>query len=49
MEAYCLVCKSKKEIRFSMNVTTKSGRPAVSGLCAGCSNKIIKIGKNGSS
>ena len=45
MEAYCVKCKSKKEMRDPQAVTLKNGKPATSGSCPDCGGKIFRIGK----
>lgn len=44
MEAYCVKCKSKKEIKNPKAVTLKNGRKATSGTCSKCSTKVFRIG-----
>ena len=43
-EAYCVKCKSKKEIKDPKQVTMKNGKPAVSGECPACGTKMFRIG-----
>jgi len=43
MEAYCLKCRTKREISNPENVTLKNGRLAMSGTCPECSRKIFRI------
>ena len=45
MEAYCLKCREKKEMREPTPVTMKNGKPATSGSCAVCGTKMYRIGK----
>ena len=45
MEAYCVKCKSKREIRDPAQVTLKNGKPATSGTCSVCGTKVFRIGK----
>ncbi len=44
MEAYCVKCKSKREMNDSKEVKMKNGKPAVSGTCSTCGTKMFKIG-----
>ena len=44
MEAYCVKCKAKKEMKDSKEIKMKNGRPAVTGLCSSCGTKMFKIG-----
>ena len=45
MEAYCLKCRTKREISGPEQVTLKNGRPATKGICPVCGTKIFRIGK----
>ena len=45
MEAYCLKCRTKREIKGPEQVTLKNGRPATKGTCPVCGTKIFRIGK----
>ena len=44
MEAYCVKCKSKREITNPTQITMKNGRPATSGTCPECNTKMFRIG-----
>jgi hypothetical protein len=43
MDAYCVKCKAKVEIKNPKDVTMKNGRPAVNGACSKCGTKVFKI------
>jgi len=43
MEAYCVKCKAKTEIKDPKEVTMKNGRPAVAGICSTCGTKVFRI------
>ena len=45
MEAYCLKCRTKREMKNAKAVTLKNGRPATQGVCPTCSTKMFRIGK----
>ena len=45
MDAYCLKCRSKKEIKDAEYVTLKNGRPATRGKCSACAATVFRIGK----
>ena len=45
MEAYCMKCKTKREMQNAEQITMKNGRPASQGTCPVCSTKMFKIGK----
>lgn len=42
--AYCVKDKKKVEIKNPKKVTMKNGKPAISGTCPICGNKVYKIG-----
>jgi hypothetical protein len=43
-EAYCVKCKTKREILNPVVITMKNGRPATEGKCPVCGTKMFKIG-----
>ncbi len=45
MEAYCVKCKKKRDIKDAQAVFTKTGTPAVSGLCPVCGTKLFRMGR----
>ena len=45
MEAYCLKCRQKREMRNATPTTMKNGKPATTGTCPVCSTKMYRIGK----
>lgn len=45
MEAYCVKCKAKREMKDAKAVTMKNGKPATQGICPDCNTKMFKIGK----
>ncbi len=44
MEAYCMKCKQKREVKDAAETTMKNGKPAITGTCSVCGTKIFKIG-----
>ena len=46
MEAYCMKCKTKREMKSPQQITMKNGRPATQGICPVCDTKMFKIGKS---
>ena len=46
MEAYCLKCKTQREMKSPTPVTMKNGKPATNGTCSVCGTKMFKIGKS---
>ena len=45
MEAYCVKCIEKKEMKDPKAVTMKNGKPATQGTCPVCGTKMFRIGK----
>jgi len=46
MEAYCMKCRGKKEMKDTKAITMKNGRPATQGVCPTCGTKMFRIGKS---
>ena len=45
MQAYCMKCRAKKEMKETRAITMKNGRPATQGVCPACGTKMFRIGK----
>lgn len=45
MQAYCMKCRAKREMRDARAITMKNGRPATQGMCPVCGTKMFRIGK----
>ena len=45
MEAYCVKCKAKKEMKDAEEIVMKNGKPATKGICPTCGTKMFRIGK----
>lgn len=45
MQAYCLKCRARREMRNPQKVTLKNGRPATQGTCPVCGTKMYRIGR----
>jgi len=45
MQAYCMKCKAKREMKDARSITMKNGRPATQGVCPACGTKMFRIGK----
>ena len=45
MEAYCVKCRAKREMRDTRAITMKNGKPATQGVCPTCGTKMFRIGK----
>ncbi|MDP1854252.1 MAG: DUF5679 domain-containing protein [Candidatus Omnitrophota bacterium] len=43
MQAYCLKCKLKKEMKDEEQVTLKNGRKAMKGKCPDCGTVMMRI------
>jgi NAD-dependent SIR2 family protein deacetylase len=46
MQAYCVKCRAKKEMKDAKSITMKNGKPATQGVCPTCGTKMFKIGKS---
>jgi hypothetical protein len=45
MQAYCVKCRAKKEMKNPKSITMKNGKPATQGTCSTCGTKMFRIGK----
>ncbi len=45
MEAYCLKCRTKREMTNPVPIWMKNGKPATEGKCSVCGTKMFKIGQ----
>ena len=45
LEAYCVKCRAKREIKDAKAITMKNGKPATQGTCPVCGTKMFRIGK----
>jgi len=45
MQAYCMKCRTKREMKDDKAITMKNGRPATQGVCPTCGTKMFRIGK----
>ena len=43
MEAYCVKCRTKKEMSEAEEVTMKNGRSAMKGKCPDCGTGLYRI------
>lgn len=43
-QAYCVKCKTKREMKDATQIQMKNGRPATEGKCPVCGTKMFKIG-----
>lgn len=44
VEAYCMKCKKKVDMKDPKKITMKNGKPAQTGTCPKCGTKVFKIG-----
>ncbi len=42
--AYCVKCRTKREITNPRNTTFKNGKKALTGVCGVCSTRLFRIG-----
>ena len=49
VEAYCVKCREKREIKDPKEVTMKNGRPAMEGVCPVCGTKLFRMLSGGGS
>ena len=47
MEAYCVKCRDRRELKDPKPVTLSNGRPAIQGTCPVCATKLTRIVKAG--
>ena len=46
MQAYCVKCRAKRQMRDARAITMKNGKPATQGVCPVCGTKMFRIGKS---
>ena len=46
MQAYCMKCRTKREMKNPKSITMKNGKPATQGVCPTCGTKMFRIGKS---
>lgn len=42
--AYCMKCRTKREMKDPKAVTMRNGKPAKTGTCPVCGTRMFKIG-----
>ena len=45
MQAYCLKCRTMRDMKNPSQTTMKNGKPATTGTCPNCGTKMYRIGK----
>jgi hypothetical protein len=46
MQAYCVKCRPKREMKDVKKITMKNGKPATQGTCPVCGTKVFRIGRS---
>ncbi|MBA7560877.1 hypothetical protein ES708_02511 [subsurface metagenome] len=46
MQAYCVKCRAKKEMKDAKSITMKNGRSATQSVCPTCGTKMFRIGRS---
>ncbi|MFC1995799.1 DUF5679 domain-containing protein [Chloroflexota bacterium] len=46
MQAYCVKCRPKREVKDPKSIIMKNGKPATQGICPVCETKMFRIGKS---
>ena len=46
MQAYCMKCRAKREMKDAKAITMKNDKPATQGVCPVCGTKMFRIGKS---
>jgi cold-inducible RNA-binding protein len=46
MQAYCMKCRTKREMKDAKAITMKNGKPATQGVCPVCGTKMFRIGQD---
>jgi DNA-directed RNA polymerase subunit RPC12/RpoP len=44
VQAYCVKCRKKVEVKNPEKITMKNGKPATKGSCPNCGTKVFRIG-----
>jgi hypothetical protein len=45
MEAHCMKCRARKEMKDARGITMKNGKPMTEGVCSSCGTKMFLFGK----
>jgi DNA polymerase II large subunit len=46
MEAYCVKCRTQREVKDAKEIKMSNGRPAMQGTCTVCGTKLTRIVKS---
>ncbi|MEK6839099.1 MAG: DUF5679 domain-containing protein [Candidatus Thermoplasmatota archaeon] len=44
VQAYCVKCRAKRDMKDPKRVTLKNGKPAMRGKCPVCGTTLFRIG-----
>ena len=44
VEAYCVKCRQKRDVKDPKKIVMKNGKPAIQGTCPVCGTKLFRIG-----
>lgn len=44
VQAYCVKCRAKRDMKEAKRVTLKNGKPAMRGKCPVCGTTLFRIG-----
>ncbi|HLA47457.1 MAG TPA: DUF5679 domain-containing protein [Thermoplasmata archaeon] len=44
VQAYCVKCRAKRDMKDAKRVTLKNGKPAMRGKCPVCGTTLFRIG-----
>ncbi|MDG6221396.1 MAG: DUF5679 domain-containing protein [Candidatus Thermoplasmatota archaeon] len=44
VQAYCVKCRKKVDMKDAKKITMKNGKPATQGKCPKCATKVFRIG-----
>jgi len=45
VQAYCVKCRAKREMKDAKKIKMKNGKPAMKGVCPKCGTKMFRIGE----
>ena len=43
MEAYCVKCRTNRQMKDAKAITIKNGRPATQGVCPQCGTRMFQL------
>ncbi|GAI23086.1 unnamed protein product [marine sediment metagenome] len=46
MQAYCVKCRAKREMKDARSITMKNGKTAIREVCPVCGTEMFRIGKS---